>query len=651
MACDKQTTKTSLYIIKQGLLALLVLLGAASTYGAELNVSNDQLPINVALYLDHIEDVSGALTISEILITPQQWSRSTQSVPTLGFSSSAHWYYLELTGDQIAGTELALSIDSPTIDRIEFYQVQDNEIVSAHIAGDTIPLTGQVTAYRIPVFPLLIKNSNANTAIYLRVTSQSGIELPITLSTMQFLLEGQQTEVAFFGALFIFFFLSFVLCSIVYYYFRDKQFLGYTLFFGSSLFFFLSVTGMGRVWFWGESIEINSRIVYLSGALLIISLCLLGQSLNVNNKFRDSIIIVLRFISYAMIPTCLYFVALPFEYISGSNIQTLLSIGLLVAIVVLSLSVMAASQGSRVAIYLICTWTLLILAYLSMLGYKFNIIEKSAISALVGETLAGFGALALFLSLTEFTKIKNEEFSLIRLEAKAKSDFLRNVSKEFLTPVHLILANSKRLMSKPSAELDSTSQQQVTTVIKQSEHLHNLINDLLEMAEIESDSFEAEFELVEITRFLADIRDMMLPAALEKMLEFDTQFTSPSLLVQTDKARLQHVLINLITNAIRFTEKGSITLGFQAIYFQRKLGIEISVKDTGSGMSPEFKSTLFDEFSHNEDFSELSPTNTGLGMVIVKRVIEKLGGEISFDSKVDAGSEFFVRLPLRVHKP
>jgi two-component system sensor histidine kinase/response regulator len=167
------------------------------------------------------------------------------------------------------------------------------------------------------------------------------------------------------------------------------------------------------------------------------------------------------------------------------------------------------------------------------------------------------------------------------------------------------------------------------------------------MAELESESFEPEFELIEMTHFLNEVRDMMLPSALEKGLELSTDFASANLFVQTDKSRLQHALVNIITNAIKFTEKGNILLGYKAVYFKRRLGIEIFIRDTGKGMSEEFQQRMFQEFAREEPGSEKDPQGTGLGMVIVKRMIEKLGGEISFESVKDRGSEFFIRLPLR----
>jgi|TARA_B110000879_G_scaffold1804_1_gene2333 signal transduction histidine kinase len=618
--------------------------------GAELNVTRNQLPVALGLYLDHYEDPSRLLTISDILGNGVTWERSQESIPTLGFSDSAHWFNINITSDDLAGKELVLSADSPNIDLIQFYIIRGDQSVESYETGDTVPFSRQKARFRNPVLPFEMSASGNTTQVFMRVTSQSGMELPLTLSTVQELALQEQTKIAFFGGLFVFFILCFCICWIIYFSLRDKQFLGYTMFFGSSLIFFLCLSGMGKVWFWGESVELSNRLNYISGTIMIISFCLLGQSLNLENRYRGRALIVLRFIAYSMIPTGLYFIVLPFDQISGSNLQAVMLLGLFVAIIVFIMAGIAAAQGSKVALYLFCTWSLLIIAYVSMLGYKLNIVEKTEPATLIGELLVISAAIMLLFALAEFVRSKNQEFALVHAETKAKGDFLRNVSREFLTPVHLILANSKRLLNAHPLELDTATHEHMTTVITQSSHLHHLINDLLEMAEIESDNFEPEFEQVEITHLLNETKEMMMPAALEKRLSFDTDYSSANLLLQTDKSRLQHVLLNLLTNAIKFTEKGKIEIGYKAVYYQRKLGIEIFVSDTGIGMSEEFKQKIFQEFSHEDGFSEINPTSTGLGMVIVKRIVEKLGGEITFESSKGRGSEFFIRLPLRVSK-
>ncbi len=630
------------------IVCLLLSLGMlGQVHGAELNISQNQLPVILGQYLDYYEDPNQSLTFSDITAPNLPWERSTQAVPTLGLSTSAHWFSIILTGEQLQDENLVLSIDAASLDRLDFYFVNPDGSIDHKVAGDTIPFSELEQAYRIPVVPFELAANNQETRIYFRAFSQSGVEIPLTLTTMNLLAIEQQGQLTFFGGFFVFFFLCFCVCSILYYFFREKQFFGYALFFGTSIAFFLAQTGMGRVWMWGDIGQLNNRVSYISGAILISSMCLLGQTLSFEARYRDSVDILLRFLAFAMMPAAVYFAVIPFDQISSENVLVMIYIGLAVAVTVFAMAGVSAIQGSRVAIYLFCAWALLILAYASMLAYKFSFVERGTSSSLFRDLLMVLAAIPLLLSLAEFARSKNEEITQAKTETKAKGDFLKNVSREFLTPVHLILANSKRLLAAQSSKLDDPTKQHVTTVIRQSDHLHNLINDLLEMAELESDSFEPEFELVEMTHFLSEVKDIMLPSAMEKDLDLTTEFASTNLLVQTDKSRLQHVLLNVITNAIKFTDKGNIKLGYKAAYFKRRLGIEIFVQDTGKGMSAEFQKSMFIEFAREDPDSEKEPEGTGLGMVIVKRVVEKLGGEITFESTQSQGSQFFIRLPLR----
>jgi len=640
---------TASFLLRVPVLALLLLtiVTPQIAAAAEINISRNQLPVNLGQYLDIYEDPERSLTIDDILAQDIPWQRSDEAIPTLGISESAFWFNLVVTSEDLAGENLILVLEGPTLDRIDFYIVHDEQIVWQETLGDTVSFDEIALPYRITVLAFDLAQQDRETRIYFRIRSQAGIEVPLQITSAEELTKDSQSLLAFFGGFFAFLSLCFALCTVLCYIMRERQFFAYTLFFGCTLIFFLSQTGMGRVWFWGGMESMNNRMGYMSGAGLIASICLIGQSLNLVNAYRDQVVIVLRFIALAMVPALLYFLIIPPDQVSPGNIRTIMMLGLLVAVTVFLMTVLAAYQGSRSAVYLVCSWLLIVLAYSSWLVYKLEFIERSAASSLFSEALVILAALMVLLSLSEFVRSKNEEFVQARLETKAKGDFLRNVSREFLTPVHLILANSKRLLASQSKRLDEGTRQHVATVIKQSDHLHNLINDLLEMAQLESDSFEPEFELVEMSHFLNEVRDMMLPSAMEKELVINTDFASANLLVQTDQARLQHALLNIITNAIKFTDNGEILIGYKAIYFKRRLGIEIFVRDTGRGMSEEFQQRMFEEFAREHPDSESDPQGTGLGIVIVKRMIEKLGGEVQFDSRRNKGSEFFIRLPLR----
>ncbi|MDP6416432.1 MAG: 7TM-DISM domain-containing protein, partial [Gammaproteobacteria bacterium] len=109
------------------LVAALLISGGVSS--AELNISQNQLPVALGLYLDHFEDVSTELTLEDIMAPDIQWQRSTQVIPTFGLSESAHWFSIVISVDEALNEKLVLSMDSPGLDRIDFYFVQPEEVV------------------------------------------------------------------------------------------------------------------------------------------------------------------------------------------------------------------------------------------------------------------------------------------------------------------------------------------------------------------------------------------------------------------------------------------------------------------------------------------------------------------------------------------
>ncbi len=630
------------------LLAIVLIASPLQSLAAELNISSNQLPIPLGQYLDYFEDSSAELGIEDVLAGEFDWQRSSETIPTLGMTTSAYWFHVDISSRSAIEEELVLGIDSAVLDRAEIYTVINGEVVQRSLTGDRVAFSEIDIPYRIPVSSLELAPPGQTTSVYIRALSTAGVEMPLVLTTMNLLAQEQQTQLTFFGAFFALFFISFCVCAAFYFNMKDREFQGYTLFFAAAIPFFLSQSGMGRVWFWGELASANNRIAFVAAVFLVVSMCQLGRAVSIRTRHRDAIDLVLRYVNYLMLPVGLYMLFAPIDSITPDTVQILMFVGLSTALCVVILAGITAIQGSRSALFLFASWMFIILAYSSFLFYKFTLVERSAVSGIVGESLMLVAALMLLMSLFELVRSKNEEMDRIQLETRAKGDFLRNVSREFLTPVHLILANSKRLLDADPEAGKESSRECIDTVITQSNHLHNLINDLLEMAELESDSFEPEFELVEMSHFLSSIHEALLPSAMEKGLDFSTEFASANLLIQTDKMRLQHALMNIATNAIRYTDKGAIKLGYKAIYFRRRLGIEIHITDTGRGMSEEFKQQMFQEFARENPGSEKDPQGTGLGMVIVKRMIEKLGGEISFESTLGSGSQFFIRMPLRV---
>jgi PAS domain S-box-containing protein len=226
----------------------------------------------------------------------------------------------------------------------------------------------------------------------------------------------------------------------------------------------------------------------------------------------------------------------------------------------------------------------------------------------------------------------------------AKSEFLANMSHEIRTPMAAILGYADIL----SERLQDTDCYEYVVIIKRNgRYLIELINDILDLSRIEAGKLEFDIEPVSLPDFVNEIQTLMQVRADEKNLLFHILYTGkvPET-IQTDSTRLRQVLINLIGNAIKFTERGEVQLIIRMISSAEAPEIEFTVQDTGIGISDKQQSHLFKPFAQGDASVTREYGGTGLGLAISRRLVEMLNGTIEVESELGQGSIFHVRLPL-----
>jgi CheY-like chemotaxis protein len=216
------------------------------------------------------------------------------------------------------------------------------------------------------------------------------------------------------------------------------------------------------------------------------------------------------------------------------------------------------------------------------------------------------------------------------------------MSHELRTPLNAILGFSSLMRKDPLLPEDLW---QNTEIINRSgEHLLTLIDDVLEIAKIEAGKTHIEISTFDLHALVRDITDMMQLRALEKglQLELDQSSAFPRY-IKSDEARLRQILVNLVGNAVKFTEKGGIIIRLGVMH-NEKLHLLIEVEDTGPGISEEDQEQLFKPFVQLEKGGEQK--GTGLGLTITKQFVELFGGNIGIRSSIGEGSLFRVELPV-----
>ncbi len=235
--------------------------------------------------------------------------------------------------------------------------------------------------------------------------------------------------------------------------------------------------------------------------------------------------------------------------------------------------------------------------------------------------------------------------------SRAKTDFLATMSHEIRTPMNAIMGLTSILsMSSPLTE---KQKEYVTTLRKSSDTLLQLINDLLDITQIESRSIELERTPFSLAELLDDVVQMMLPKAQEKALKFnaDTEAVAGQTYIG-DPARLRQVMINLCSNALKFTDQGSISLRIYKKHAAKPGSemIAIEVSDTGIGIPADKQQAIFDKFVQADTSINRRFGGTGLGLTITRKLVELMGGQITVESEPKQGSVFTVTLPLDIEQ-
>jgi signal transduction histidine kinase/HAMP domain-containing protein len=228
-----------------------------------------------------------------------------------------------------------------------------------------------------------------------------------------------------------------------------------------------------------------------------------------------------------------------------------------------------------------------------------------------------------------------------------KSQFLANVSHELRTPLNSIIGFTRIVLRRTEGKLEALQKENLQKVLISSDHLLNLINELLDLAKIEAGRMEAfaeTFKLDDVVRMATTTVEPLLRNGRIKLVT-DIAADLPPL--KTDREKLKQSVLNLLSNAVKFTEKGEIKVAA----WRDNGSLKLTVSDTGIGMNQEALRYIFDEFRQADMSSTRRYGGTGLGLAIVKKFINLMGGEIVVESEEGKGSKFTITLPMELKSP
>jgi PAS domain S-box-containing protein len=228
---------------------------------------------------------------------------------------------------------------------------------------------------------------------------------------------------------------------------------------------------------------------------------------------------------------------------------------------------------------------------------------------------------------------------------RLKSEFLANMSHELRTPLNAIIGFTELMFKGRVGPVSAPHKEYLGDILNSSKHLLQLINDVLDLAKVESGRMEFRPERLELAKVIGEVRDILRGLAAGKGIQLEVELDPSLEFVTLDPSKLKQVLYNYLSNALKFTpDRGNVTM---RVTREGELYFRLAVLDTGIGIQPKDMSRLFIEFQQLDTGTAKKYAGTGLGLALTKRIVEAQGGRVEANSTVGVGSTFSAILPVR----
>jgi signal transduction histidine kinase len=279
----------------------------------------------------------------------------------------------------------------------------------------------------------------------------------------------------------------------------------------------------------------------------------------------------------------------------------------------------------------------------------FSAEDERLMTIITDQVAIALSSVQVFDDMQQMNVVLEEEVNKateeIQKASRMKSQFLAHMSHELRTPLNAVIGFSEILEDQTFGPMNEKQSRYVGNILTSSRHLLELINDILDLAKVESGKVELALEQFLLQDCLSQVTDVVLPLALNKQIEIRSDLSDEIGLVTADEQRFRQILYNLLSNAIKFTpEKGHVEIKAERI---EGGDLCVSVRDTGIGIKEEHQELIFSEFRQVEESYARRYEGTGLGLALTRRLVELHAGKIWVESEEGKGSIFTLIIPGR----
>jgi two-component system, sensor histidine kinase LadS len=567
-----------------------------------------------------------------------------------GFTRDAYWYRVALKNEDAAASTVrdwVLEISWPPLDEVDVYVVHASGRVEHTGTGDQRPPGSSGIEHRNYAVPLALAPGES-VVLYLRVYIDGAHQLPMRVWTERAFFLKTARENLYFGM-----FYGTVLVMVVYNLMillatRDLSYLYYVLFIFSLGLLQLNLDGFAFPYLWSISPKlINGSLAFVIALATVFVPLFIRRSLQTEVRAPRLHILLNIAIGIAIGSMILPFV-LPVMEATFINA----AIGAVTTVLMAVVIILRAIAGDRTARFYLLVWGALVV------GVVVKVLEiNGLLPTTVLSTYALHIGLALLVTLVSLAladqinsdRIERERLVRERADAQsaAKSEFLAKMSHELRTPMNAIVGFTDLALRSHS---DERRIEHLGNIDSASRAMLRIVNDVLDLTRVEAGKLELDARPFDLRQLLNQVHGLVAVSAANKTVVVSVM-AAPELpmVVVGDGARLQQVLMNLMGNAVKFTEQGEVELRVtQRHGGGGKVLLRFEVRDTGIGITPEQLETLFTPFTQGDQSITRKYGGSGLGLVISKQLVELMGGRIEVESVAGKGSHFSFDLPFRL---
>ncbi len=629
---------------------LLALLSGVPAFGAAIQLKGETTESYHPLFA-YVVDQGAAATLAQVEQLPEQvFEAGGPRGITLGFTKAAVWLRFDVVNRSPPDTTWLLQISDPLLDDIRVFQELGNGQWRETRLGDQAPQSPEAVEALTPVLPVTLP-LNQPTRFYLRIHSKSSMLVDVRVLTARQFFKSSVDNSLGYGAMFgivgamclynLFLFVSL----------RDPNYILYVVSMSSTALFLASLSGYAPHWLWPSYRAWSEEIFQYVVAVMLVS------GLWFCTRFLEAKRYAPRLHQVILVLIGLSILTAPLSYLTGFQLSVHLTgaVSATAGTVGLVTATVCLMRGQRSARYYLTAWALYCIGTVftaarqhGLVGNSFFAIHGMEMGSVLETVLISFALSDRYSQLRMAKEQAQHELteSLLRMD-RLKDEFLANTSHELRTPLQGIIGLAESMLDGVAGTVSEAAARNLAMIVSSGHRLANLVSDILDFSKMKNHELTLRMKPVDLHVAVEVAMRLSAPLAQGKSLDLINEIDGRVAPAFADEDRLQQILHNLIGNAIKFTQSGTVRV--RAI--EEGEQIRIQVIDTGPGIAVEDQERIFESFEQVEESATRVHGGTGLGLAVTRKLVELHGGRVEVVSTLGEGATFTFTLPRATEEP